>query len=74
MPQVQALNLAWRFMPPPAMALRRISAYLGLKEPTVSDGQPSKPQDALQQALAAGIPVMQGRPDDPLLAFLDLPT
>jgi len=30
------------------------------------------PQDALREAIAAGMPVMEGRPDDPMLDFLDL--
>jgi len=31
-----------------------------------------KPADALQEAMAAGIPVMQGRPDDPMLDLIGL--
>ena len=30
------------------------------------------PEEALKEAVTAGIPIMEGRPDDPLLAFLDL--
>lgn len=52
------------------MQLRRIALYLGLPEPRLQT--PARtPQDALREAAAAGLPVHEGRPDDPLLAFLD---
>lgn len=73
---MQALNAAWRHNPPPAVVLRQLAAWVGIKPPPLPRGArsaPTAPADALQQAHAAGLPVMRGRPDDPMLAFLDLP-
>ena len=46
--------------------------YLGLPD-TAPHHTPvtRNPEDAFREALAAGLPIMEGRPDDPLLAFLD---
>jgi hypothetical protein len=53
--------------------LKRIALALGLPDTAPpSKARSLKPEDAMRQALAAGIPVMQGRPDDPMLDFLDL--
>lgn len=53
--------------------LKRISLYLGLPDTKKQPSAPARtPQDALQQAMAAGLPVMEGRPDDPMLDLLDL--
>jgi len=70
---VYALAAAWRVHPPASLSLRRIAAALGLGQP---DPKPvaATEHDAMQEALAAGLPVTYGRPDDPMLAFLDLPT
>jgi hypothetical protein len=51
--------------------LRRIAQFLGIPEPTVQTSART-PKDALREASAAGLPVMEGRPDDPMLEFLDL--
>lgn len=58
-------------MPPANVQLKRIALYLGLPD-TKPVQTSARPVDALQQAIAAGLPVMEGRPDDPLLDFLDL--
>lgn len=79
LPQVAALAAFWRHTPPAAYQLRRITLALGLK-PEVSAGASAArgasrrvdPEQALQQARDAGMQVAHGRPDDPLLAFLDL--
>jgi len=73
LPMVQALNATWAHLPPPALALRRIGLALGVKAPDAPHKQSASPAGAIQEAQAAGLPVMQGRPDDPMLAFLDLP-
>lgn len=53
------------------MQLKRIALALGIPEPRVQT--PARtPQEALREAAAAGLPVMEGRPDDPMLDFLDL--
>lgn len=72
LPQVQALNDFWRTCPPAAMQLRRISLFLGIKPDAIERHVAATPDEAMQEAQAAGLPVMHGRPDDPLLAFLDL--
>ena len=69
---MQALYKCWAVLPPPALALRRIGAVLGLKEPT-APARAKTADAALREAMSAGFPVYQGRPDDPMLAFLDLP-
>lgn len=55
------------------MQLQRIGLALGLPA-TSAAVRTSAPtaQDALREAMAAGIPVTEGRPDDPMLDFLDL--
>ena len=70
---VQALNSTWAVLPPPALALRRIGLALGVKAPDVRPQRATSSADAIRQAQTAGLPVVQGRPDDPMLAFLDLP-
>jgi hypothetical protein len=69
-----ALSAFWQHTPPAALQLRRIALALGIKlpEPQRAGRSSNKPQDALQQAMAAGLPVMEGRPDDPMLDLLDL--
>lgn len=58
-------------MPPPDIQLKRISLFLGLPDTTPKRAT-ATPEDALREAMAAGLPVTEGRPDDPLLDFLDL--
>jgi len=70
---VRALNLAWAVLPPPAIALRRIGAALGVKQAAARPPAARTAAEAVREAMAGGLPVMQGRPDDPMLAFLDLP-
>lgn len=58
-------------MPPAAQQLKRIALAIGIPEPRVQTSART-PQEALREAAAAGMPVQEGRPDDPLLDFLDL--
>jgi hypothetical protein len=51
--------------------LKRIALALGIPEPRVQTRALTAP-DALREAANAGLPVMEGRPDDPYLDFLDL--
>lgn len=71
LPQADALAAFWASVPPPAVQLKRISMALGLP-----DTQPRKATasagDAMREAMAAGLPVMQGRPDDPMLDLIGL--
>ena len=73
MPQADALGRHWAALPPPDLQLKRISLFLGLPV-TAPAGVPERgaPPDALREAAPAGLPVMEGRPDDPLPNFLDL--
>lgn len=70
LPQVNALAALWRHVPPPAVQLRRLALALGIPEPK-AQAPARSPQDALREAAQAGLPIVEGRPDDPLLAFLD---
>jgi hypothetical protein len=73
LPQVDALAAFWASVPPPGVQLKRIALALGLP-----DTQPApkpravKPEDALREAMAAGLPVFEGRPDDPMLDLIGL--
>lgn len=58
-------------MPPAAVQLKRIALALGIPEPRVHTPALNA-TDALREAAQAGLPVMEGRPDDPYLDFLDL--
>lgn len=71
LPQLNALTALWHQVPPPALQLKRIALALGIPEPRVQTSART-PQDALREAAAAGFPIVEGRPDDPLLDFLDL--
>lgn len=61
-------------MPPPAVQLKRIALALGIPEPksVQTSKQPQGLNDALSQAAAAGLPIMQGRPNDPMLDLIGL--
>lgn len=73
MPQADALGRHWESLPPPDLQLKRISLFLGLPDTAPTGApKPAAPADALREAALAGLPVMEGRPDDPLLDFLDL--
>lgn len=70
-----ALNESWKAMPPPAIALAQIGAVLGIKPPKPSPrplGKPQRTEDILSEVAAMGMPIMHGRPDDPMLELLDL--
>ena len=73
LPQSNALARHWESIPPAALQLKRIGLVLGLPNTAPSVQTYARtPDDALREALAAGLPVTEGRPDDPLLDFLDL--
>jgi hypothetical protein len=70
LPQTNALLRHWKTVPPAAVQLKRIALALGIPEPRVQTLARS-PQDAFREAIAAGLPVIEGRPDDPMLDLLD---
>ncbi|MDP3139343.1 MAG: hypothetical protein Q8N17_23780 [Burkholderiaceae bacterium] len=60
-------------MPPASVQLKRISLALGLPDTQPATAARSgKPVDAMREAMAAGLPVMEGRPDDPMLDLIGL--
>ncbi len=74
LPQVNALSAFWASVPPPSVQLKRIALALGLPDttPAHTSAQPTSAEDAMRMALAAGLPVMEGRPDDPMLDLIGL--
>lgn len=60
-------------MPPASVQLKRISLALGLPDTQPAPAaRAGKPVDAMREAMAAGLPVMEGRPDDPMLDLIGL--
>lgn len=72
-PRLWALNAAWLTVPPAALTLRRLAQWVGLPAPKAPAGAPvQKVEDAVKEVATAGMPVVQGRPDDPMLALCGL--
>jgi hypothetical protein len=69
---LDALSRFWSVVPPPAIQLKRIALALGLADAKPAPTRAEKPADALKEAMAAGIPVIEGRPDDPMLDLIGL--
>lgn len=71
------MRLHWEQCPPPAIALQLIGMALGIPAPkktvqaSARRATPQTAEEVLHEFAAAGIPVMEGRPDDPMLALLD---
>lgn len=68
------LNRFWSHTPPVALELQRISRYLGLEPPKRQRqaAQARKSLDEDLRSLAQGpMPIYEGRPNDPMLDFLD---
>lgn len=73
LPQVDALAAFWASVPPVAVQLKRIALTLGLPDTAPPPKtRTASPDDAMRQAMAGGLPVMEGRPDDPMLDLLGL--
>lgn len=73
LPQIDALSAFWQAVPPPAVQLKRIALALGLPDTKApAKARAVKPEDAMREALAAGLPVFEGRPDDPMLDLVGL--
>ena len=81
LPTYFALCDWWAEVPPPAVQLRRIASYLGLKpdaSPTTprmaqpsAHAAPSSAQDIASAAAMAGMHGFDGRPADPMLDLID---
>lgn len=74
LPQVQTLMVHWRSQPPLVVLAGRLCRYMGVDVSLPAQVVAADPQDAMKAAMAAGFPVANGRPDDPMLDFLDLPS
>lgn len=72
LPQVKALATYWRRQPPMVVLAGRLCRYFGIEVDAKEPVKAISAEDAMREALAAGLPVSHGRPDDPDLAFLDL--
>jgi hypothetical protein len=59
-------------VPPPAVQLKRIALALGIPEPAPVQTSAKTSEEIFREAAAAGLPVFEGRPDDPMLDLLDL--
>jgi len=59
-------------VPPPAVQLKRISLALGLPDTASPKVRAVSADEAMREALANGLPVMEGRPDDPMLDLIGL--
>ena len=70
LPQLDALANLWQQLPPAAVQLKRIAQWLGIKDPAPLKLDKTSANDALMEAQAAGMPVLQ-KPNDPDLQFLE---
>lgn len=73
LPQVHVLSTYWRQQPPMPILARRLCQYFGIQIAMPTPKVAASPDDAMQEAMSAGLPVTYGRPDDPMLDLLDLP-
>jgi hypothetical protein len=87
LPTYLALCDWWREVPPPAVQLRRIASFIGIKpggQPGTprmacgaAPGTPSSPEEVVATAAMAGMAGFHGRPADPMLDLIppapDLP-
>lgn len=71
LPQVHALSAYWRQQPPMVVLASRLCRYFGIDVSLPQTRIATSPHESMREALAAGLPVFDGRPDDPDLAFLD---
>lgn len=76
LPQVLALQRYWSHTPPVAFQLRRIALFLGLQDPPAAKAPdaatPRSLDNDLRDLSYGGIPIFEGRPNDPMLDLLDL--
>lgn len=70
-PRLAALRAAWERVPPVAVTLQRIARWAGAV-PAPPAPRAATAEQALEQAAAAGLPVMRGRPNDPMLDLVGL--
>jgi hypothetical protein len=83
LPTYLALCDWWREVPPPAVQLRRIASFIGMKPgaqpgtPRMASGAaagvPSRPEEVAAAAAQVGIRAFEGRPADPMLDLIPPP-
>lgn len=71
-PRLAALRQAWERVPPPAVTLQRLAQWAGAVQAPATRQRATRPDQALEQLHAAGMPVMHGRPNDPMLDLCGL--
>lgn len=71
LPQVHTLQTYWRSQPPMVVLASRLCRYFGVEVAAKPKPVAKNAHDAMREAMAAGLPIAPGRPDDPDLAFLD---
>jgi hypothetical protein len=71
LPQVQALSAYWVHQPPLVLLVGRLCRYVGVDVSQPKRTVARTSQEAITEAMSAGLPIAHGRPDDPDLAFLD---
>lgn len=71
LPQVRCLSNYWKRQPPMVILASRLCRSLGIEVGAAPKVVAKTPEDALHEAMSFGMPVNQGKPDDPDLAFLD---
>lgn len=74
--QVNALTKFWQHSPPAYIQLRRIGQFLGLETPKppaeLTQESPEIDQKAIHNIQSAGLGAFEGKPNDPMLDFLDV--
>jgi hypothetical protein len=71
-PRLAALRQAWERVPPLAVTVQRIAIWAAAVPAPAAKVRAKRPEQALEQLTAAGLPVMHGRPNDPMLDLIGL--
>jgi hypothetical protein len=72
LPDVVMLSAYWRMQPPMVVLMSRVCRSLGVEVSAKPVKVARTAAEAVQEAHQFGLPIAEGRPDDPMLAFLDL--
>jgi hypothetical protein len=72
LPQVHALSTYWRQQPPLVVLTARLCRWAGIDVCTAKPAPVATANEAPKEAALVGLPISHGRPDDPMLNFLDL--
>lgn len=72
LPQVHALQTHWQYQPPMVVLAARLCRHFGVEAGKTVQPTARSPEEAMREAMMAGLPIAHGRPDDPDLQFLGL--